>query len=344
VDNDTLVAVDLAKSVFEVLVSLRPGKVHKGQRLQRDQVLPFFAQQPAATVIMEACSSAHYWARAIQKLGHKVVLLPAQHVRPYVLRNKTDRTDTKGMLEAYRNDAIRPVPVKSVAQQTLASLHRIRSGRVSDRTAIINRLRGTLREYGLVIPVGAEKVVSYARAYLADADSGIPDALRDLLGELCDEIRMLQTRVREVERKLEILGAETVAVQHLMTVPGIGLLIATSLVAFVGDSHRFPSGRHFASYLGLTPREYSSGSKRHLGRITKRGDVYIRMLLIHGARSVLAHAHRAAQPDRLRSWALELEKKVGANKAAVALANRIARIAWAVWTHDRDFEARTLVA
>lgn len=335
--NDTLVAVDLAKSVFQIAVSDRPGHVRRRERPPRDKFLEFFAQLPSATVVMEACGSAHFWGRHIEELGHRVVLLPAQYVRPYVLRNKTDRTDTSGMLEAYRNDEIRPVPIKSVPQQVLGTLHRLRSGWVAERTARINALRGLLRELGFFIPVGRRQVLPGAWAVIEDADSGLPDALRPALAEVCQEIRDLGERIRGVERQLEALAQQTPAVARLRTIPGIGLLIATALVAFVGDVQRFPSARHLASYLGLTPREYSSGSRRRRGRISKRGDAYLRMLLIHGARSVLCHAKKMKQPDRLRAWALRLEKTSGHNKAAVALANKLTRIAWAVWRHDREF-------
>jgi len=175
------------------------------------------------------------------------------------------------------------------------------------------------------------------RAFLEDADCGIPDALRPALAEVCQEIRELEQRIQRVEQQLEALARQIPAVGRLRSIPGIGLLIATALVAFVGDISRFPSGRHLASYLGLTPRGYSSGSRRHLGRISKRGDAYLRLLLIHGARAVLWHAKRMPQPDRLRAWALRLEKSAGHDKAAVALANKLARIAWAVLKHDRDF-------
>lgn len=335
--NHTLVAVDLAKTVFQVAISERPGQVSRRPRLPRSQFLTFFAQLPAATVIMEACGSAHYWARRIEGLGHRVVLLPPHCVRPYVLRNKTDRTDTTGMLEAYRNEAIRPVPIKTVAQQVLGTLHRLRSGWVAERTARINALRGLLRELGFFIPVGSRQVLPHAWAVIGEADSGLPDALRPALNEVCQEIRDLERRIKDVERQLEALAEQIPAVPRLRSVPGIGLLIATALVAFIGDIQRFPSGRHLASYLGLTPREYSTGSRRRLGRISKRGDAYLRMLLIHGARSVLCHAKKMKEPDRLRAWALRLEKSSGHNKAAVALANKLARIAWAVWRHDREF-------
>lgn len=336
-EKHSVVAVDIAKSVFDIAVSDEPGRVALRRRLSRTAFGTFFVQLPASTVVMEACGMAHYWARKLQELGHAVVLLPPHQVRPYVTRNKTDRTDAKGILEAYRNADIRPVPVKSVGQQVLCSLHRFRSGWIASRTAQINTLRGLLRELGLVIPLGAEKVLPQVRNLIADADCEIPDALRGVLATACDEIEALGDNIKLTERQLTALAEQTPAVQRLESIPGIGLLTATALVAFIGDIQRFPSGRHFASYLGLTPREYSSGLRRRLGRISKRGDAYLRMLLVHGARSVLCHAKKAKQHDRLRTWALALEKRVRHNKAAVALANKLARIAWAVWKHDKDY-------
>jgi len=337
--DNTRIAVDLAKSVFEVAVSVRPGTVSERHRLSRAQLVRFVAQRPAATIVMEACGSAHYWGREFQQLGHQVVLLPPQRVRPYVRGNKTDRTDATGMLEAYRNAEIRPVPVKSVAQQTLAALHRLRSGWLAQRTAQLNSVRGLLREFGIVIPVGAPHVVPRVRALLEDADSGIPDALRNTLADVCTDLRTLEGRITQVERQLEALAQQLPTVARLRSIPGVGLLTATALVAVVGDARRFPSGRHFASYVGLTPREYSSGTSRRLGRISKRGDAYLRMLLIHGARTTLWHAKHRKEPDSLRSWAVRVEKLRGHNKAAVALANKVARIVWAVWTRENTFTA-----
>ena len=334
--NDTRIAVDVAKAVFEIAISDRPGRVSRRERPKRHEFLPFLAQQPPATVVMEACGSAHYWAREIQKLGHQVVLLPPHHVRPYIRRNKTDRTDAKGILEASRNDDIRPVPVKTVNQQVLTSLHRLRSGWMLERTARLNALRGLLRELGVFIPMGSREVVPAVWAVIEDADSNLPDALRSIFAEACREIREIEARVKLVERQLEALAEQLPAVEQLQTIPGVGLLTATALVGFIGDIRRFPTARHFASYLGLTPREYSSGLKRNLGRISKRGDGYLRTLLIHGARSVLVHA-RTQQPDRLRAWASALATIHVHNKVAVALANKLARIVWAVWKNERPF-------
>ncbi len=339
-EKHTVVAADIAKVVCEVAISEELGRVSGNRRLPRIEVRAFFAQMPPATVVMEACGSSHFWAREIQKHGHEVVLLPPHHVRPYVTGNKTDRTDAKGILEAYRNADIRPVPVKSVSQHALGAIHRFRSGWISSRTAQVNILRGVLRELGLVIPEGIEKVLPQVRGLIADADSGIPDSMRSTLSDACDEIEQLGEQIHQAERQLEALAEQTPVVERLRSIPGIGLMTATAMVAFVGDVQRFPSGRHFASYLGLTPRERSSGMKRRLGRISKRGDSYLRMLLVHGARSVLCHAKKAKSHDRLRTWALALQGRMRHNKAAVALANKLARIAWAVWKNGSEFQSR----
>jgi transposase len=335
--KSTTIAVDVAKEVLEVAVSVRPGQVSQQKRLSRAGFLKFCTNQPPSTVLLEACGSAHYWGRQLQSLGHRVVLLPPHATRPYVFRNKTDRTDTRGLLEAYRNEDIHSVPVKSVSQQALTALHRLRSTWLSTRTARINTVRGLLREFGCTIPLGARHVLARVSALLADADSGVPEALRPALAAACIEIRDIEDRIRTVEAQLEALADQTPAVARLRSIPGIGLITATALVAFVGDVQRFPSGRHFASYLGLTPRERSSGLVRRLGAISKRGDVYLRMLLIHGARAVLWAAKKRRTPDHLRAWALHLQETRGHNKAAVALANKLARIVWAVWKHDVDF-------
>ena len=342
-ENDTRISVDVAKAVLEVAISDRPGHVVRRERLPRTQFLLFLAQQPRALVVMEACGSAHHWARKIQAMGHRVRLLPPHHVRPYVRRNKTDRADAKGLLEASRNEEIQPVPVKSVDQQVLTALHRLRSGWMRERTARLNALRGLLREFGVFIPVGSREVVPSVWALVEDADSELPDALRSIFAEACLEIRDIEDRMKKVERQLESMAGQMPAVSLLLTIPGIGLLTATALVAFLGDIRRFPSARHLASYLGLTPREYSSGLKRNLGRISKRGDGYLRTMLIHGARSVLVHARRR-QPDRLRQWANDLAKTHVHNKVAVAVANKLARLVWAVWTSSRPFVEMPKVA
>lgn len=337
--DHTTIAVDLAKSVFEVAVSEKPGLVSKRQRLSRGQFERFLSRGEPATVVMEACGTAHFWGRCAERAGHRVVLLPPHAVRPYVLRNKTDGADAKALLEAVRNHDLRPVPLKRIDQHELAGLHRVRSAWLATRTARINTVRGLLRELGFIIPLGAKRVVPELRG-LVEHDA-LPVPLANVLSEAACEIEDLEHRLRLVERALESIAEGSDEIQRLRTVPGVGLLTATALVAFVGDLARFPSGRHFASYLGLTPREASSGLKRRLGRISKRGDPYLRMLLIHGARSVLTHAKRSkAVPDPLRAWAIGRDQARGHNKATVALANKLARIVWAVGRNGRRFEHR----
>src|SRR5438093_7413981 len=285
----TTIAVDVAKSVFEVALSHRPGRVAKRYRLSRRQFARFLATQPPATVLIEACGMAHFWGRRAGASGHQVVLLPP-HACPYIHRNKTDRADATALLEAARNEAIHPVTVKSVPQQVITALHRLRSTWLATRTARINTVRGVLREFGLILPLGAHHVVPQVRTLLEEADSGVPGLLRPALAAAVEEIRAIEARMRAVEQQLEAGAAQTLSVRQLRTIPGIGLLTATALVAAVGDVQRFPSARHFAGYLGLTPPEDSTGPRRRLGAISKRGGSYLRMLLFDGARAVLGHA------------------------------------------------------
>ena len=336
--NTTQVSVDLAKSVFQVAVSNAPGRVHKQHRLSRGGLRRFFAGHEPVHVWMEACGSAHYWGRELQAMGHQVSLLPPTDVSRYRDGSKTDRADAKALLEAARNRAIDPVPVKSVEQQAVAALHRLRSGCLAARTARINAVRGHLREFGVSIPLGASRVIPHALAALEDGV--VPDYLRRALSEALEEIETLGQKADTIRRELVHLAEHMPAARHLMTVPGIGVLTATALVAFVGDPGRFRSGRGLAAYLGLTPREHSSGHSRRLGRITKRGNSYLRTLLIHGARSALRAAQIAQEPDELQRWALQIRSRKHFNVAAVALANRLARIAWRVWRDQRPFEHR----
>jgi transposase len=328
--QDTTIAVDLAKSVFEVAISHTPGRVSERHRLTRRRFAGFLAETAPATVVMEACGSAHFWAREAEARGHTVRLLPAQDVARRLRGNKTDRNDAKAMLEAHRDEDVNPVPVKTVDQQAMLGLHRVRQAWMATRTSRINTLRGVLRELGVTIPIGAGQAVRHVWAQLSDADSPIPESLRPSLASMATELAELEERIATLEGQLKGLARESEPVRRLQTIPGVGLLTATALVASIGDFKRFPTGRHFASSLGLTPREHSSGSRRRLGAITKRGDVYLRTLLIHGARSVLHHAKRMENPDRLRAWAVDREKFLGHNKAAVAVANKLARTAWAV--------------
>lgn len=336
-----VIAVDLAKDVFELAVTDDSRRIRERHRLTRSQFANFMANQDPARVVMEACGTAHFWARAFESWGHLCVLLPAHYVRPYRRRNKTDRTDAEALLEADRCEGIHPVAIKSVDQQQLQQLHRLREQWKRTRTARINALRGALREFGINFPVGATALVRSAAGKL-DSDA-VPLALRAALVAVLDEIAALQLRIRAVEKQLHELTRMNDAVTRLQKVPGVGLLTSTALVASAGSPSAFKSGRHLSSWVGLTPRESSSGARRHLGSITKRGDVYLRMLFVHGARSVLARAKQLAKADRaklsrLQQWAIALERRVGHNKATVALANKLIRTAWAVWRYERPFD------
>jgi transposase len=332
------IGVDLAKSVCELAVSTRPGRVAERRRLRRTRVETFFAAQPPAEVILEACGSAHHWGRALQRLGHTVTLLHPGDVARYRDGNKTDRADAKALLEAVRNAALSRVPVKSVEQQAVVALHRLRQGYLRTRTARINAVRGHLREFGCSIPVGAHHVLP--RAYAALAEEAVPALLRPALETVLEEIGALEAKAEALREALAALARQMPDAQLLLTIPGVGVLTATALVGFVGDIHRFRSGRDFAAYLGLTPREHSTGQRRRLGTITKRGNSYLRMLLVHGARSALRAGHVTPQPDDLRTWARAVAARKGHNVAAVALANKLARVCWRVWRDQRPFERR----
>src|SRR5215475_8984856 len=334
--HSTTVAVDLAKNVFELAVSDCEGEIGERLRLNRARFAAFFVQRPPCRVLMEACGSAHSWARRISAHGHRVELLPAQYVRRYVRRSKTDRADAAALIEAARCTEIRAVPVKTLEQQQVLGLHRLRAQWMSTRHRYLNTLRGLLREQGANI--GRAQIARQLR----QPSQELPAALRPLLSEMLADLDQLEQRVEQVERELASITRADPIVQRLREIPGIGPLTSTALRASVGDIGRFPCARRFASWLGLTPREYSSGERRRLGSISKQGDVYVRTLLVHGARAALLAAHRRQRtghpPDRLRQRALACQRQRGHNVATVALANRMARIIWATWKHGRPFD------
>jgi transposase len=340
--HSSTVAVDLAKNVFELAVSDGEGKIGERLRLSRPRFASFFVHRAPCRVLMEACGTAHYWARRISAQGHVVQLLPAQYVRQYVRRNKTDRADAAALIEAARCAEIQAVPVKSLEQQQVMALHRVRSQWMNSRHRFLNTLRGLLREFGVAIPLGARVARAQIAQHLAQPLSELPPALRPLLAQMLRDVDQLESQIEQLERELTALTRADPVVQQLREIPGIGLLTSTAIHATVGDIQRFPCARRFASWLGLTPRECSSGERRRLGGISKRGDVYLRTLLVHGARSALLAAHRQQRTgrplDRLRQWALECESQRGHNVATVALANRLARIVWATWKHGRSFD------
>lgn len=338
----TTVGVDLAKTRFEIAVADEQFRVQKRERLTRTQFCRFFANHPASLIVMEACSSAHYWARTLSSRGLQVQLLPAHYVRAYVRRNKTDAADVAALIEAARCATIRCVPVKTVEQQFVQQLHRLRAQWMTTRTARINYLRGSLREFGIDVPMGAVRVLLAVREAVQIADNGLPDTLRPWALEILQEIAGLEWHIKDVEYQLEDLLRNDAVMWNLRRIPGVGLLTATALRAAIIDVHRFPTGRHLASWIGLTARERSSGERRRLGRRSKRGDIYLRTLMIHGARAVLVSAQRTAKAglrlDRLREWALQTQTRCGHNKATIAPANKLARIVWATWHHDRRFD------
>ncbi|MGH8711835.1 MAG: IS110 family transposase [Burkholderiales bacterium] len=335
----TTIAVDLAKDVFQIAYGDGQGRVLSRQRITSRRA---FALQLGhwrdVLVVMESCATAHYWGRECQRLGLQVRLLPAQHVGAYRRRNKTDAADAEALLEAARNAQIKDVPVKNQTQQLVLTIHALREGWKAARTARINALRGHLLGFGQAIPLGAEKAIAQA----PDCIEKVPDALHDLLHQLLDEIRQLGQRMADAERQIVALNKQNVAAIHLQQISGIGPLTASALTASAVDAKYFKSGRQLAAWLGLTPREHSSGSSRYLGRISKRGDVYVRMLLVHGARSALSAAlalrNRAPeQLNRIQRWATQLHDRVGMHKAIVAMANKLARICWALWAHGECY-------
>ena len=340
--NATTVAVDLAKDVFELAYADAGHRGIQRKRLRRSPFAREFENRAPLRIVMEACSGAHYWARRFERLGHTVRLLPAHAVRPYVRGNKTDRADAAGLLEADRCGSLIPVPVKTPEQQGVQGLHRIREHLKATRTATINLVRGLLREFGVVFATGASKLRPSVLAALEDGGNELPMALRHSIAAQLDLVAALESEMAAIEQQLADFAERDARSQRMMQAPGIGLITATALSATVGPLDRFRSGRHFASWLGITPREHSSGNSRRLGRMSKRGDTYLRLLLIHGARSSLRSAavrqKKALPLDRLQTWALDVQRRQGHNKAAVALANKMARRLWATERHGQAFD------
>lgn len=331
----TTVAVDLAKTVFELAIANAHWRVVERRRLNRAQLTRYLTETPPTHIVMEACGMAHFWGRFAQQQGHRVTLVPPAYVRPYVRRNKTDRADAEAILDAVRSGEMPSVPVTRIEQQALVAVHRVREQWMTTRTARINTLRGILREHGILLPAGAQTAVKAVPAILEDAETLLPLHLRTILTSVDEEIRAIEERVADLERELRALADADRVVTRLR---GIGLLTPTALVGAVGNIHAFRRGRQFASWLGVTPREHSSGQRRRLGAISKQGDVYLRCLLTHGARPVLVTAHRRAacgqSLTRLHQWAVTLRHRRGHNTATIAVANKLGRIVWAVWQRD----------
>jgi transposase len=338
----TTVAIDLAKDVFELAFADAQGRIVERKRLSRAAFSRCLLNHSPLRVVMEACGSAHHWARVFASQGHVVRLLPARDVRPYVRGNKTDRADAAGLLEADRCGRIATVSIKTPEQQGVQAQHRVRERLKAQRTALLNLLRGVLREFGIAIPLGAAKIIPAARDALEDGDNPLPMALRETLADVLDQIATLETTMTRIECRLAVFAGQDRDSRRHRQAPGVGLLTATALSASAGDLLRFASGRHFSAWLGLTPKEFSSGKTRKLGAITKRGDPYLRTLLIHGARAVLVSAltqhKRGRSLDRFHAWALEILARRGHNKAAVAVANKLARRLWAMARDGKPFD------
>lgn len=322
------VGIDLAKNVFSVHGVGEDGKTVLRRTVGRADLLPLFAQMPPCRVGMEACSGAHHFARELKKLGHDARLMAPRFVAPYRKSGKNDGNDAEAICEAVARPNMRFVAVKSVEQQAILVLHRVRQAVVRERTGLINQLRGLLSEFGIVLPQGRYSFRHKLPAVLEDLENGIPVLARRLFGEIAERIGEADRRLLAFDREVEALARQSDAARQIMAVPGIGPLTATAIVATVGDMRHFDSGREFAAWIGLVPRQYSTGGKVHLGRITKRGDVYLRTLLIHGTRAVLAAL--AAKQDGVSTWARALIERRGYRRAAVALAAKNARTVWAL--------------
>jgi transposase len=335
--NITTVGIDLAKSVLQVHGVDARGRALLRKTLKRAEVMSFFAKLLPCRIGMEACGSAHFWARKLTELGHTVKLMAPQFVKPYVKTNKNDARDAEAICEAVERPNMRFVPVKTVEQQGLLGLHRARQGFVAARTAQANQLRGLLSEFGVVIPKGIGYLQRQLPAILEEAGNGLSGASRELFSRLFSHFQELDRQVRELELQIKAWHRESAASQRLERIPGVGPLTASALVASIGDAKTFKNGRQLAAWLGLVPRQNSSGGKERLLGISKRGDTYLRTLLIHGARAVLRHLKCHA--DQAQGWLARLAQRRNPNIAAVALANKNARIVWALLAHDRDYQS-----
>jgi transposase len=325
------IGIDLAKRVFQIHGVDQDGNVVLRKQLRRAQVLGFFAKLPPCLVGMEACGTSHHWAREIATLGHEVRLMPPQYVKPYVKRNKHDPADAEACCEAVRRPSMRFVPVKTEEQQAVLIMHRTRELLVRQRTQVVNALRGHFAEFGIVEPQGIWHV-GRLRARIED-ESTIPEPGRTVLGFLVGQLDQLDQRIAQVEAEILAWHRANPVSQRLAKIPGIGPLIASAIVATVPDPSVFRSGREFAAWLGLVPRQHSTGGKERLGRISRQGNRSIRRLLIVGAHSALLRSKEV----RANAWVQRLLGRCARLKVAVALANKIARIAWTMMARGEDY-------
>lgn len=328
----TTVAIDLAKHVFQIHFVEPNTGVIRSKPVRRAQLLAFFANLPPSRIVMEACGSAHYWARKLTALGHEVKLIAAQFVRPYVKSNKNDKADAAAIWEAAQRPGMRFVAAKTEDQQAMLALHRMRQQLVRFRVMQVNQLRGLLFEFGVLLPQGRRSAVAAAKAALAELGDQLPTMLTESLQDQLSRLLALDEQIERIEQRITAWRRSDEACCRIAEIPGVGLLTATAAVAVMGNAHAFKSGREFAAYLGLVPRQNGSGGKVKLGGISKRGDVYLRTLLIHGARAVISSARHL--PERLKS----MLARRPTNVVAVALANKMARIIWALLAYGRTYQ------
>jgi transposase len=334
----TRIGVDIAKQVFQLHGTDRSERSVWRRRLPRDRWLQALhdVAEPGCEIGLEACGGAHHWARQLQAMGYRVKLIAPQFVKPYVKSNKNDANDAEAICEAMSRPTMRFVSVKSAPQQDIQAMHRIRSSWIEQRTAKGNQIRGLVAEYGLVAPKELSSLRRTIPCWLEQADNGLSATFRQLLDGLWGDLRLADQRIAELDRMIEVVAKADPDALRLQHLRGVGPLVATALIAAVGDAKQFINGRQMAASLGLTPRQHSSGGKERLLGISKRGDAYVRGLLVHGARSALRTAPN--KDDPLSHWALRLAQRAHPNVACVALANKTARLAWALLRHQRDYQ------
>jgi transposase len=328
----TTIGLDLAKSVFHVVCFDEQHQEVSKRMLRRGQVREYFAQREPCRVALEACAGAHCWGRELEKLGHTVKLIPPQFVKPYVKGNKNDYNDARAIAEAATRPGMRYVSIKTVEQQDIQALHRLREQRVKERTALCNQLRALVAEYGIVMNKGVATVRRGIPRLLEDAENGLSEAFRALLARGYEQLIEIEVHIDFYTHQVEAHSRQNAAVRRLQTLPGYGPIVASVFASVVGDGSAFQRGRDVSASLGLVPRQHSSGGKEVLLGISKRGDKYLRSLLIHGARSVVLHAKH--KEDALSRWVNRLRERRGTNKAAVALANKLARMGWALLRNE----------
>ncbi len=333
----TTIGIDLAKNVFQVHATDEHGKKVFNKAFKREQMAAFFVNLPPCLIGMEACGGAHHWARKLQGMGHTVRLMAPQFVKPYVKTNKNDAADAEAICEAVGRANMRFVPVKDVEQQSVLALHRVRQSFVKARTAQANQIRGLLAEFGLIIPQGIGYITSRVPELIEDASNELPGGFRRLVQRLLEHLKELDRQVQELEMQIVVWHRQSEASRKLEQIAGIGPITASALVASLGDVRNFKDGRQVAAWLGLVPRQHSSGGRQNLLGISKRGNTYLRTLLIHGARSVIYHVEKKGESGATCHWINGVMQRRNKNVAAVALANKNARIVWALLAHDRQY-------